>query len=90
MYILYMAEMTVSEARADFGPVTSRAEFGGEVTYVTKNGRRSAAIVSAAAAELLEQIEDEFDAKAVRAALAELESGTADRVPFKRRTARTA
>lgn len=89
MYILYMSDMTVSEARATLGPVTSRAEFGGEVTYVTKNGRRSAAIVSADAAELLERIEDEFDARAVRAALDELESGTADRVPFSRRTART-
>ncbi len=79
--------MSASEARAAFGAVTSRAEFSDEVLYVTKNGRRSAAIVSAPAAELLERIEDGFDAKAVRAALTELESGTADRVPFKRRTA---
>ena len=90
MYILYMAEMTVSQARDALGPETSRAEYAGETTYLTKHGRRSAAIGPAAAAELLEQIEDVLDAEAVRAALAELESGTAERVPFTRRTARNA
>lgn len=88
MYVLYMAadEMTVSEARADLGPVTARAEFGGEITYLTKHGHRSAAVVPAQAAELLERLEDVLDAEAVRVALDELESGEATPVPYVRRT----
>ncbi len=86
-YILYMtAEMTVSQARADLGAVTSRAEYGGETTYLTKHGRRAAALVPAAAAELLEQLEDLVDEEAVRTALARLRSGDEERVPFVRRT----
>jgi prevent-host-death family protein len=89
MYILYMAtEMTVSEARADLGPVTSRVEYGGETVYLTKHGHRAAAVVPAAAAELLEQIEDALDADAVMAALASLADGTEERLPYKRRTTR--
>lgn len=92
MYDLYVIkDLTVSEARAELGPVTSRAEYGGEITYLTKHGRRAAAIVPAAAAELLEQIEDLVDADAVRAALEDLEAGRETRVRFARRTpARTA
>jgi len=82
------AEMTVSEARADLGAVTSRAEYGGETTYLTKHGHRAAAVVPAAAAELLEQLEDLVDEKAVRKALANLETGVEERVPFARRTRR--
>ncbi len=42
-----VSELTVSEARADLGPVTSRAEYGGETTYLTKHGHRAAAAVAA-------------------------------------------
>ena len=88
-YILYMtADMTVSQARADLGAVTSRAEYGGETTYLTKHGHRAAAVVPAAAAELLEQLEDLVDEQAVRTALASLRSGDEERVPFVRRTRR--
>jgi len=88
-YILYMdADMTVSQARADLGAVTSRAEYGGETTYLTKHGRRAAAVVPAAAAELLEQLEDLVDGQAVQAALERLRSGDEDRLPFVRRTGR--
>lgn len=86
-YNLYMLnDLTVSEARAALGPVTSRAEYGGETTYLTKHGRRTAAVVPAAAAELLEQIEDLIDAEAVRSALADLEAGREQALPFARRT----
>lgn len=81
-------EMTVSEARADLGRVTARAEYGGETTYLTKHGHRAAAIVPARAAELLEQFEDVLDAKAVRTALADLDAGAEERVPFVRRSRR--
>lgn len=89
MYILYMSsEMTVSEARAELGPVTSRAEYGGETTYLTKHGHRAAAVVPAAAAEMLENLEELVDGEAVRVALADLHAGTEERVPFVRRTRR--
>jgi prevent-host-death family protein len=84
---LYMtAEMTVSQGRADLGAVTARAEFTGETTYLTKHGHRAAAVVPAASAELLEQLEDLLDARTVEAALANLKSGKDERVPFVRRT----
>ncbi len=80
--------MTVSQARADLGAVTARAEYGSETTYLTKHGHRAAAVVPAAAAELLEQLEDLIDERAVRKALASLRSGDEERVPFVRRTGR--
>jgi prevent-host-death family protein len=81
-------EMTVSEARADLGPVTSRVEYGGEYVYLTKHGHRAAAVVPVAAAELLEQLEDVLDGDAVAAALASLADGADERVPYVRRSAR--
>src|SRR5450759_2901361 len=88
-YILYMdADMTVSQARADLGAVTSRAEYAGETTYLTKHGHRAAAVVPAAAADLLEELEDLVDERAVRAALASLRKGEDERVPFVRDTRR--
>lgn len=78
--------MTVSQARAELGPLTSRAEFSGEITYLTKHGRRTAAVVPAAVAELLEQIEDLLDADSVRSALDDLAAGREGKLPFVRRT----
>lgn len=88
-YHLYMSiEIPVSEARADLGAVTARAEYGGETTYLTKHGHRSAAVVPAAAAELLEELEDLVDYDSVRSALTSVETGVEERVPFVRRTRR--
>lgn len=81
-----LKDLTVSEARATLGPVTSRAEYSGEITYLTKHGHRAAAVVPAAGAELLEQIEDLIDGQAVRSALADLDSGREQSVPFVRHT----
>lgn len=90
-YILYMDnEMAISEARADLGSVAARSQYGGATTYLTKHGRRAAAIVPAPAAELLERIEDLLDEQAVRAALADLDTGHEERRPFVPRTRRTA
>jgi PHD/YefM family antitoxin component YafN of YafNO toxin-antitoxin module len=89
MYILYMTvEMSVSQARAELGPVTSRAEYNGETTYLLKHGHRAAAVVPAAVAELVEQLEDVLDRDAVAEVLAQLEAGTEESVPFVRRTRR--
>jgi PHD/YefM family antitoxin component YafN of YafNO toxin-antitoxin module len=86
---MYMSvEMPVSQARAELGPVTSRAEFNGETTYLLKHGHRAAAVVPAAVAELVEQIEEVLDRDAVSEVLAKLEAGTEESVPFVRRTRR--
>jgi antitoxin (DNA-binding transcriptional repressor) of toxin-antitoxin stability system len=71
-------------------PPTRRrtTEYGGETTYLTKHGRRAAAVVPAAAAELLEQLEDLVDEQAVRRALESLKSGQEESLPFVRRTRR--
>jgi prevent-host-death family protein len=79
-YTLYMSsEMAVSDVRAHLGPITSRAEFGGETVYLTKNGRRAAAIVPAAAAQLLEDLEDLIDLQAVEEVRGRLAAGTESR-----------
>lgn len=82
-------EIAISEARADLGPVTNRVCYGGETVYLTKHGRRAAAVVPAAAAELLEQVEDLLDGEAVESVLEALADGTETRVPFTRRTTRS-
>lgn len=86
---MYMSvEMSFTAARAELGPVTNRVEYGGETVYLTKHGRRTTAIVPAAAAELLEQIEDLLDGQAVQNALEALHNGTEEAIPFVRRTRR--
>ncbi|MDR7304592.1 type II toxin-antitoxin system prevent-host-death family antitoxin [Haloactinomyces albus] len=67
-------EMPVSSARTDIGPVTDRAEYTGEITYLTKHGRRAAAVVSAQAAQLLEELEDLADLETARERLATIGS----------------
>lgn len=81
-------EIAVTQARADLAAVTARAQYGGETTYLMKHGHRAAAVVPVAAAELLEQLEDMVDQAAVRAALAALEAGLEERLPFTPRTSR--
>ena len=81
-------EMTVSQARAEIGDITNRAAYRGETTYLTKNGHRSAAVVPAASAELLEELEELIDLHLVRATFKEMTKGTVTTVPFVRRTKR--
>jgi prevent-host-death family protein len=90
MYVSYMSgiEMSVTDARDDLGPVTNRVAYGGETIYLTKHGRRAAAMVPVAAAELLEDLEDLIDSEAIDAVRARLAEGVENRVPFARRTPR--
>ncbi len=67
-----MAEIAVSDARVHLADVVSRAAFAGERTYLTRRGRRVAAVVPA---ELLEAIEAAEDAADVAAAAAATEEG---------------
>ncbi|HJP79504.1 MAG TPA: type II toxin-antitoxin system prevent-host-death family antitoxin [Pseudonocardiaceae bacterium] len=79
-------EMSLSEARAQLPDVTNRAEYAGETVYITKHGRRTSAVVPAAAAQLLEDLEDLVDINAVQEALAELDAGRDQPRPFVRRS----
>lgn len=61
------------------GDLAARAEYGGETVYLTRHGRRTAAVVPAGTAELLEQLEDLLDVEAVAAVQARLADGTEPR-----------
>ncbi|MGH3933015.1 MAG: type II toxin-antitoxin system prevent-host-death family antitoxin [Pseudonocardiaceae bacterium] len=69
----------MSEARTSLGELAARAEYGGETVYLTRHGRRAAAVVSAAAAELLEQLEDLLDVEKITQVQARLAAGTEGR-----------
>ena len=66
--------VTISEARQDFAELVNRAAYGHERVRVVRRGREIAAIVPIEDVELLERLEDEFDLKAARAALADPEN----------------
>ncbi|HEX3782944.1 MAG TPA: type II toxin-antitoxin system Phd/YefM family antitoxin [Pseudonocardiaceae bacterium] len=79
-------ELSLTEARAQLPEITNRAEYTGETVYVTKHGRRTSAVVPAAAAQLLEDLEDLMDIEAVREALSDLDLGHDQPRPFVRRS----
>ena len=66
-----MSEMAVTEAREHLSDVVNRAAYGGETVFLTRRGRRVAAIVPAELLEALEAAEDAADVAAAREAMAE-------------------
>lgn len=73
-YTQPVSEIAVSDAREHLADVVSRAAYAGERTYLTRRGRRVAAVVPAELLEELEALEAEEDAvdiAAVEAARAE-------------------
>lgn len=52
-------ELPITAARDQLADVVNEAAYGGQVTYLTRRGRRLAAIVSMETAEAAEQWEDE-------------------------------
>jgi prevent-host-death family protein len=66
-----MSEMPVSDARQHLSDVVNRAAYGGEVVYLTRRGRRLAAVVPVEVLEGIEAAEDAADVAAAREALAE-------------------
>ncbi|HEY3869153.1 MAG TPA: type II toxin-antitoxin system Phd/YefM family antitoxin [Actinocrinis sp.] len=54
-----MTSMSVTEARAQFGQLLHRAQYGGETIEITQHGRPAAAVISAERLARLEQIEQE-------------------------------
>lgn len=70
-----LPEMSISAARDDLADVVSRAHHAGRITYVTRRGKRLAAIVPAEMAEAIERAEDAADVAAAREALARIDAG---------------
>lgn len=59
--------------------MTARATYGGQITYITKRGRRVGAIVPAEVAEAAEHSEDAYLSRLARDAEAELAAGAPSR-----------
>lgn len=66
-----MSEMPVSDARQHLSDVVNRAAYSGEAVYLTRRGRRLAAVVPVEMLEAMEAAQDAADVAAAREALAE-------------------
>lgn len=75
--------LAISEAKQRLGALVDRAHLGHEPVYLSRHGRRVAAIVDADEYDrLLELAEDADDAEAASAARRELEETAALPVPW--------
>jgi antitoxin (DNA-binding transcriptional repressor) of toxin-antitoxin stability system len=70
-YAGHMSEMPISEASGHLDEVADESAATGEVIYLTRDGRRLAAIVPAGLAAEIEAAEDAADVAAAEAAMAE-------------------
>lgn len=71
-----MSEITVSDARARLADVVDTARIGHDPIYLTRRGRRVAAVIDANDLDgLIAAAEDLADIEAARAARAELDEG---------------
>ena len=78
-----MNELTVSEARARLADVVDEARVAREPVYLTRRGRRVAAVVDATYLDwLIELAEDFVDAEAARAARDEMAETGETSVPW--------
>jgi len=66
-----MTKISTAEARSDFADVISRASFGKERFVLTRRGKKLVAIIPIEDLDLLEELEDQMDVAAAKAALAE-------------------
>ena len=66
-----MTKISTAEARNQFAEVINRASFGKERFVLTRRGKELAAIVPVEDLALLEELEDQMDIEAAKAALAE-------------------
>jgi antitoxin Phd len=70
-------ELSISDARNHFADVVSSAQRYGHITYVTRRGRRLAAVVPAAVAEHAERASTRADITTAEAAMLRIEAGEA-------------
>ena len=68
-------DLGITEARDRLADIVNKAVYTGSVTYISRRGRRLAAIVSADDAERLERAEDAYLARLASEALTEIEAG---------------
>lgn len=81
--VIRMGELTVTEARARLADVVDEARVGHDPIFLTRRGRRVAAVVDAGDFEkLLDDAEDLADLRAAQAARAELAEPGATAVPW--------
>ena len=66
-----MSDMAIRDARDHLADVVNRAAYGGESVYLTRRGKRMAAVVPAELLEAWEAAEDAVDVAEARKALAE-------------------
>lgn len=71
LYNIDMSEMALTEARRHLADVVNRAAYSGEGIYLTRNGRRLAAIVPVEVLDAMEAIEDRIDVEAAEESYAE-------------------
>jgi prevent-host-death family protein len=69
-------DLPITDARERLADIVNEAAYTGSVTYITRRGRRLAAIVSAEDAERLQNAEDAYLARLARESLAEVDGGT--------------
>jgi prevent-host-death family protein len=78
-----MAEMTVTEARARLADVVDEARVAHDPVFLTRRGRRVAAVIDADDLErLIEAAEDLEDIRAADAARAEVAESGAPPIPW--------
>lgn len=78
-----MNEMTLSDARARLADVVDEARVGHDPVFLTRRGRRVAAVVDADQLEqLLEAAEDLADIRAAAAARAEMSETGEEPIPW--------
>jgi prevent-host-death family protein len=78
-----MSELTVSEARARLADVVDEARVGHDPVFLTRRGRRVAAVVDAGQLEeLIEAFEDLADIRAASEARAEMADADQEPVPW--------
>lgn len=74
--VAHMSEMSVSDARARLADVVDSARVDHDPVYLTRRGRRVAAVISADDLQrLIEAAENLADLEAVRAARTEMAAG---------------
>jgi prevent-host-death family protein len=74
-------DLPITDAREHLAEVVNEAAYGGTVTYLTRRGRRLAAVVPIEAAEALERLEDAYLARLADESLAEIAAG-GKRIPL--------
>jgi prevent-host-death family protein len=66
-----MTELPVTEAREHLADVVNQVAYSGEGAYLTRRGRRLAAIVPVEVLEAIERLEDQIDIQAAEESYAE-------------------